>query len=51
MNPEWRQWRRDLLPMLPHQWPLVVYDKTKDQFETVRKILHVAAHRTRSVRD
>ena len=40
MNPEWRQWRRDLLPILPRQWPLVVYDKTKDQFETVRKILN-----------
>ncbi len=39
MNPEWRQWRRDRLPMLPQKWPLVVYEKTKDQFETVRKIL------------
>jgi hypothetical protein len=24
--------------MLPKNWPLVIYDKTKDQFETVRKI-------------
>ncbi len=39
IHPEWKQWRRDLLPMLPHEWPLVVYDKTKDQFEVVRKIL------------
>ena len=39
IRPEWRQWRRDLLPMLPKQWPLVVYEKTKDQFEVVRKIL------------
>ena len=39
MNPEWRHWRRDLLPMLPKHWPLVVYEKTKDQFEVVRKIL------------
>src|SRR5229473_5274161 len=39
MNPEWRYWRRDLLPMLPKHWPLVVYQKTKDQFEVVRKIL------------
>ena len=36
---EWRQWRRDLLPMIPDRWPLTVYEKTKDQFETVRKIL------------
>jgi DNA topoisomerase-3 len=39
IRPEWKSWRRDLLPMLPESWPLVVYDKTKDQFETVRKIL------------
>jgi DNA topoisomerase-3 len=39
MRPEWKFWRRDLLPILPKEWPLVVYDRTKDQFETVRKIL------------
>jgi len=39
IRPEWKQWRRNTLPMLPATWPLVVYDKTKDQFETVRKIL------------
>ena len=22
INPQWRQWRRNLLPMLPEQWPL-----------------------------
>src|SRR5438067_686508 len=40
INPEWRHWRRDLLPMLPNQWPLVIYEKTKEQFEVVRKILN-----------
>src|ERR1700688_3409952 len=39
INPEWRHWRRNLLPMLPREWPLVVYERTKDQFEVVRKIL------------
>ncbi len=39
INPELRQWRFDLLPILPGQWPLVVYERTKDQFEVVRKIL------------
>ena len=39
INPQWRQWRMDLLPILPEQWPLVVYERTKDQFEVVRKIL------------
>ena len=40
IRPEWKFWRRNLLPMLPADWPLVVYEKTKDQFETVRKILN-----------
>jgi DNA topoisomerase-3 len=40
INPAWRQWRRELLPMLPKHWPLVVYEKTKDQFEVVRKIIN-----------
>ncbi len=40
IRPEWKSWRRNTLPMLPAEWPLVVYDKTKDQFETVRKILN-----------
>ena len=39
INPGWRQWRRDHLPILPSQWPLVVYERTKDQFQTVRRIL------------
>src|SRR5438874_1451567 len=39
IRPEWKAWRRDLLPMLPELWPLVIYEKTKDQFETVRMIL------------
>jgi DNA topoisomerase-3 len=39
MRLEWKTWRRESLPMLPATWPLVVYEKTKDQFEVVRKIL------------
>jgi len=39
IHAEWRQWRRDLLPILPERWPLVVYEQTKDQFEVVRKLL------------
>ena len=39
INPQWRQWRLELLPILPGHWPLVVYERTKDQFEVVRKIL------------
>jgi len=40
IEPQWRQWHRETLPMLPKNWPLVIYEKTKDQFETVRKILN-----------
>ena len=40
IQPEWKHWRRDLLPMLPNDWPLVVYEKTKDQFQVVQKILN-----------
>jgi DNA topoisomerase-3 len=36
---DWRQWRRETLPMLPEKWPLVVSDKTRQQFEVVRRIL------------
>jgi DNA topoisomerase III len=39
IQPEWKQWRREQLPMLPRDWPLVVYEKTQPQFEVVRKIL------------
>src|SRR3981081_2197796 len=39
INPAWRNWRRDLLPILPDRWPLIVYEKTKAQVEIVRKIL------------
>jgi DNA topoisomerase-3 len=39
INPEWRRWRRDHLPILPGEWPLVVTDDTRNQFEAVRKVL------------
>ena len=42
INPQWRQWRLETLPILPDQWPLVVYERSKDQFEIVQKILQSA---------
>ena len=51
IRPEWQHWRRDLLPMLPERWPLVVYEKTKDQFEVVRSILNSPEGGARGVRD
>ncbi|NJL27730.1 MAG: RecQ family ATP-dependent DNA helicase, partial [Thermoanaerobaculia bacterium] len=40
IEPAWRRWRRELLPMLPREWPLVVAEKTREQFEIVRKLLN-----------
>jgi DNA topoisomerase III len=39
IRPEWRRWLREGLPMLPRQWPLVVAEDRREQFEAVRKIL------------
>ena len=40
LNSNWKTWRLGDLPMLPEQWPLQVYENTRDQFEVVRKVLH-----------
>ncbi|MCB1775889.1 MAG: DNA topoisomerase 3 [Candidatus Competibacteraceae bacterium] len=40
INPDWKRWRRELLPMLPERWPLIVGDPTREQFEAVRRILN-----------
>ena len=40
IDPEWRHWRRELLPMLPREWPLVVSEKTGDQFDVVPQVLN-----------
>lgn len=39
IEPEWKKWRRESLPMLPEAWPVVAIEKTKDQYEVVRKLL------------
>jgi DNA topoisomerase III len=39
INPQWRQWRLEALPILPEHWPLVVYERSKEQFEVVQQIL------------
>src|SRR5436853_2667575 len=43
INPDWRRWRRDHLPMLPRDWPLVVAEDTKEQFEAVRRVITAPA--------
>ncbi|WP_244219642.1 DNA topoisomerase 3 [Corallococcus interemptor] len=40
IRPEWKKWHRSQLPMLPADWPLVVSDSTKGQFEVVRRVMN-----------
>ena len=42
INPQWKQWRRDSLPLLPQHWPLCVTEATRTQFEIVQRILNDA---------
>src|SRR5262249_18745601 len=42
IDPAWKPWRRERLPMLPERFPLVVVDHTKKQFEIVARILNDA---------
>jgi DNA topoisomerase-3 len=35
----WKGWRFEMLPMLPREWPLVVVENTRSQFEVVRRLL------------
>jgi DNA topoisomerase-3 len=39
IQPQWKSWRRERLPMLPREWPLVVPEGTREQFELVKKVL------------
>ena len=40
IRPEWKRWSRELLPMLPREWPLVVSDGTRSQFDVVREVMN-----------
>ena len=39
IRPGWKRWRAEALPMLPDQWPLVVVERTRDQYRQIEKIL------------
>ncbi len=39
IDPHWKRWRDEALPMLPRTWPLRVVDRTQDQFEIVKGAL------------
>ena len=40
MDPTWKTWRADLLPMLPQKWPLIVHPDTRKHFARVKAILN-----------
>jgi DNA topoisomerase III len=42
VDPRWKGWRFDALPMLPQHWPLTVIEQTRAQFEVVRRLLRSA---------
>ncbi|MFL5260956.1 MAG: DNA topoisomerase 3 [Anaeromyxobacteraceae bacterium] len=39
MDPSWKAWRSELLPMLPREWGLRVLDQTRDHFAVVATVL------------
>ncbi|MBL0192850.1 MAG: DNA topoisomerase 3 [Myxococcales bacterium] len=39
VNPAWKKWRLGDLPLVPLEWPLVVAEATRSQFEIVRRLL------------
>ena len=40
IDPRYKAWRMDTLPMLPDDIPLRVIEKTKKQFGVVKKLMH-----------
>ncbi|MDQ7073725.1 MAG: toprim domain-containing protein [Gammaproteobacteria bacterium] len=39
INPAWKSWSSELLPMLPQQWTLSLNPKTEDQFQIVAALM------------
>ncbi|MEM8933963.1 MAG: DNA topoisomerase, partial [Acidobacteriota bacterium] len=39
IDPRWKRWQRATLPILPNEWPLVVLERTRDQFALIRRML------------
>jgi DNA topoisomerase III len=47
IDPAWKRWRLESLPILPESWPLVVIESTCDQFALIKRIL--TSERVKSV--
>src|ERR1035438_1616553 len=41
INPDWRHWRRNLLPMLPVEWRLVVYERSEEHTSELQSLRHL----------
>ena len=39
MNAAWKKWRLADLPLLPPRWPLVVAERTRTQYDVVRRFI------------
>lgn len=39
INPTWKSWQAETLPMIPESWPLKVVKKTKKQFDNIKRQL------------
>jgi DNA topoisomerase-3 len=39
IRPDWKRWSQGTLPIIPDDWPLKVYEQTREQFEIVADIL------------
>ena len=39
INPDWKAWRANDLPMLPEQWPLEIMEHAAAQFAIVRQLI------------
>ena len=40
LSPRWKEWRLADLPILPEDWRLTVAEATRDQFNSVHRVLH-----------
>ncbi len=40
MNPQWKAWRKETLPIIPDNWKLKVLPKTRSQFNTIKQIIN-----------
>ncbi len=45
MDPRWKGWRFESLPMLPSSWPLQVIEQTRDQFQVIARLLRAPSTR------